>query len=174
MNRKEIYWRKRLGVAETEKTDMRNEALAIVPPASGWRLIARRKIPERTKSLRRRQRSRCSRPWRKLSQLRERKAALRRIDSARCAARQSSAVAAAAASEVTSAVEIIDDNDVVASWRKTLARMTELCDGNRGLADDLLMANRESAALYRRAVATACQREAQRVSHSVSPTSLGL
>jgi len=72
------------------------------------------------------------------------------------------------------AVELVDDEDVVTAWRKTLALMTERCDGNRGLAEDLLMADVRGRDLYKRAVATACAKEAQRVGHSVSPTSLGL
>src|SRR5262245_13123376 len=38
-------------------------------------------------------------------------------------------------------IQIVEDNDVVESWHLTKAAVTRVCDGNSGLAMDLLMAS---------------------------------
>jgi hypothetical protein len=71
------------------------------------------------------------------------------------------------------AVEIIDDPDPVASWRRTVALMTERCDGNQARAKDLLLAHREGSALFLRATKIWTDSEAKRRNVvSVSPEGL--
>jgi hypothetical protein len=50
------------------------------------------------------------------------------------------------------AVVIIDDNfDDVINWRRTEAKMTELCDGNAAKARDLLLGDKRGNDLWHRA-----------------------
>lgn len=59
-------------------------------------------------------------------------------------------------------IEIVDDADVVASWRKTLALTAERLDGDFGRARDLLMAHRDASALFLRATKIWTDAEAKR------------
>jgi hypothetical protein len=69
------------------------------------------------------------------------------------------------------AVELIDDPDPVASWRRSLESMTAKCGGNAALAKDLLLANRTAQELYKLACRSWADAEAKkRNTTSVSPS----
>ena len=70
-------------------------------------------------------------------------------------------------------VEIVEDPDVVTSWRKTLALTAERCGDDFGKARDLLAAHREGSALFLRATKVWCEQTAQaRGVVSVAPEGL--
>ncbi len=73
-------------------------------------------------------------------------------------------------------VEIITvGDDAVASWRATRARMVALCDGNRAIAEDYLLADQIASELYLRATRVHCKAEAKRRNvRSVSPSEAAL
>ena len=61
------------------------------------------------------------------------------------------------------AIEIVDDGDVVVSWRKTLALTAERCGGDVAVARDLLAADRAGTELFLRASRVHQHRERQRL-----------
>lgn len=59
-------------------------------------------------------------------------------------------------------IEIVDDVDVVASWKKTLALTAQRLDEDFGKARDLLMKDEKASELFRRATRVFCETEAKR------------
>jgi hypothetical protein len=72
-------------------------------------------------------------------------------------------------------LQLVFDADPFEAWRLTLEANTRALDGNRALAEDLLMTLPEARDLYRRAISSATQKEAKRRNVvSVSPSEVGL
>lgn len=72
--------------------------------------------------------------------------------------------------ETPPAVEIVDDPDPVASWRRSLDHMTAKCSGNAARAKDMLLGTREGSARYLLAVRVDTERRAREAGVvSVSP-----
>ena len=71
-------------------------------------------------------------------------------------------------------VQIVEDRDVVESWRLTLAANPRVLNGDTAKAMDELMSDVGARDLYKRAVTEATQREAKRRKVvSVCPTEVG-
>jgi hypothetical protein len=59
-------------------------------------------------------------------------------------------------------IQIIHDEDVVASWKMSLAAMAASCGGDYGRARDLLLGDAKGSELYRRANRIDCLRRAEK------------
>jgi hypothetical protein len=67
-------------------------------------------------------------------------------------------------------VVIIEDNDIVHSWRLTRDALVRVLDGNASLAMDILMAHSEARDLFRRASSEHQHRERRRLKTAVLPS----
>lgn len=161
------YWQRRFADEEAERKEREMSEAVLCPPHQGWRLIARRQFKTSTRLYRvgstvdvadistSNYRAFFSThagvpfvEWRPPSNT---PSVVQPVD-----------IGPQEPIKPRPKIELILGDDPLDSWRKTKARMIELCDGNAGLAEDILMADRTARELYRDAVRVGTNQVAQK------------